>query len=163
MCEIADLANHLGFESSEITALKQLPKSADPSRVRRNARPTLVTEGPGEIKKDRCGLLHVLNYEEDCKFLFVTNSHHDMDKYPEGITSYFRLKSVYLKFFGKLNDFNLQRHFTMTEEAPISNSIQSISPVEDPVQGSEPMNIDEPQIEDTVMSEGNEEKRRYLV
>ena len=161
--EIADLANHLGFESSEITALKQLPKSADPSRARRNARPILVTEGPGEIKKDRCGLPHVPNYEEDRKFLFITNLHHDTDEQSEGITSYFRLKSVYLKFFGKLNDFNLQRHLTMTEEAPVSHSIQSTSPVENLIRGSEPMNIDEPQTEDTVMQEGDKEGERSLV
>ena len=78
--EMADLANHLGFESSEITALKRLSQSADPSRVRRNERATLVTEGLGEFKKHRCGLLlpHVPNYEEGRRFLFITNLHHDM-------------------------------------------------------------------------------------
>jgi len=56
--EMADLANHLGFESSEITALKQFPKSADPLIVRGNEKPTLVTDSPGEIRKDRYGMLY---------------------------------------------------------------------------------------------------------
>ncbi len=57
--EMADLANHLGFESSEITTLKRFPKSAGPTKLRGNERPALVTEGSGEIKKDRCGMPHV--------------------------------------------------------------------------------------------------------
>ena len=161
--EMADLANHLGFESSEITALKQLPKSADPSRVRRNERPMLVMEGPGEIKKDRCGLPHVPSYEEDRKFLFINNLHRDTDEQSEGITSYFRLKSVYLKFFGKLNDFNLQRHLTTTERSPVFHSIRSTSPAENTIRGSEPMDINELQPEDTVMQEGDGEGERSSV
>jgi len=56
--EMADLANRLGFESSEITALKQFPKSANPTIVRGNEKPALVTDGPGEIRKDRWGMPH---------------------------------------------------------------------------------------------------------
>ena len=69
--EIADLANRLGFESSEITALKQFPKLADPIIVRGNEKPALVTDSPGEIRKDRYRILYIYNYEEDRKFLFI--------------------------------------------------------------------------------------------
>lgn len=54
--EMADLASRLGFESSEIAALKKFPKSADPTVERGNEIPALVTDSPGEIRKDRCGI-----------------------------------------------------------------------------------------------------------
>ena len=71
--EMADLASLLGFESSKITALKQFPKSADPTLVREDEKPALITDGPGEIRKDRCGIPHTQNYEEDRQFLFITH------------------------------------------------------------------------------------------
>ena len=91
--EMADLANRLGFESSEITAFTQFPKSTDPMIVRGNEKPAIVTDGPGEIRKDRCGMPHTHNYEEDRQFLFITHLHDDRDEQSEGITSYFRLAS----------------------------------------------------------------------
>ncbi len=77
---MADLANCLGFESSEITTLKQFPRPEDPTIVRGYERPALVTDGPGEVRKDRCGMPHVQSYEEDRKFLFITHLYNDMDE-----------------------------------------------------------------------------------
>ena len=97
--QMADLASRLGFESSEITALTQFPKSIDPIIVRGNKKPAIVTDSPGEIRKDRYGMPYTQNYEEDRKFLFITHLHDDRDKQSERITSYFRLRSTYLKFY----------------------------------------------------------------
>ena len=52
--EFADLANRLGFESPEITALEQHPLTALEIRSRPWQR-LLVRDGPGEIQKRRCG------------------------------------------------------------------------------------------------------------
>lgn len=98
--EIADLANRLGFESPEITALKQYPKSTDLAAVTGNNRPLLITAGPGETIEERCGMPRVQSYEEDRKFLFITYLYDDRDEQSEGITSFFRLRFVYLNFYG---------------------------------------------------------------
>lgn len=71
--KLRELANHLGFELSEITALKRFPTSADPPIVRGNEKPALVTDGPGETRKERCGMPYAQNYEEDRKFLLLLN------------------------------------------------------------------------------------------
>lgn len=70
---MADLANCLGFKLSNITTLTQFPKSTDPIIVRGNEKPAIVKDGPGEIRKDRCGMPHTQNYEENRKFLFITH------------------------------------------------------------------------------------------
>ena len=77
---MADLANRLGFESSEITALKQFPKSVDPIIVRGNEKPALIIDSLGEIRKDRYGIQHTQNYEENRKFLFITYLYNDRYK-----------------------------------------------------------------------------------
>ncbi len=78
--EIADLANYLGFKSSEITALKQFPTSVDLTIVRGNERPAFVIDSLGEPRKDRCGTPHVQNYKEDRKFLYITHLLDDRDE-----------------------------------------------------------------------------------
>lgn len=159
--EMADLAHHLGFESSEITALKQFPKSADPPILRGNEKPALVTDGPGEIRKDRCGLPYAQNYEEDRKYLFITHLHDDRYEQSEGITSYFRLRSTYLKFYGMPDDFNPQQNLiTATGDllSPAFRLTQSAcSPRDDPTRGVEHMEVDGEQTEDTMMQEGEGE------
>jgi len=159
--EMADLANHLGFESSEITALKQFPKSADPPIVRGNEKPALVTDGSGEISKDRCGMPHAQNYEEDRKFLFITHLHDNRYEQSEGITSYFRLRSTYLKFYGMPDDSNPQQNLTTATGELLSPAFRltqsAYSPREDPTRGAEHMEVDGEQTEDTMMQDGEGE------
>ncbi|KAL9127435.1 MAG: hypothetical protein Q9217_003687 [Psora testacea] len=162
--EMADLANRLGFESSEINALKQFPKPADPMIIRGNEKPTLVTDGPGEIRKDRCGMPHAQNYEEDRKFVFITHLHDDRDEQSEGITSYFRLRSTYLKFYGMPDDSNPQQNLTTAIGESFSPAFHltrsTYSPREDQARGAEHMDIDGEQTEDTVMQDGEVEEQR---
>ncbi len=80
LCKMTDLINYLEFKLSEITALKQFSKSADSSIIRENERPVLVMKGSGKIKKDKCEMLHVQNYEENCKFLFISHLHDNRDE-----------------------------------------------------------------------------------
>lgn len=159
--EMANLANCLGFESSDIIALKQFPKLANPTIVRGNERPALVTNDLGEPRKDRCETPHVQNYEEDRKFLYITHLHDDRDEQSKGITSYFRLKFTYLKFYEMSNDSNPQHHLTTTTRELLSSTFrltQSInSPREVPTRGAEHMEVDEEQIEDTMMQDGERE------
>ena len=49
--EIANLANRLGFKSSEIIALEQFLKSIDLAIIRENEKLMLVTDSLKEIKK----------------------------------------------------------------------------------------------------------------
>jgi len=161
--EMVDLANLLGFESSEIIALKQFPKSADPTIVRGNERPALVTDGLGEIRKDRCGMPHAQNYEEDRKFLFITHLHEDRDEQSEWITSYFRLRSMYLKFYGMSNDSNPQQNLTIASGELLYLAFRltqsAYSPRENLTRGAEHMEVDEEQAEDTMMQDGEGERK----
>lgn len=96
--EMADLTDQLGFESSEIAALKQYLKSEESVMVTQNNRPLLITDGSGEARQERCEMPHIQSYEEDCKYLFISHLHDDRDEQAEGITFFFQLRSVYLKF-----------------------------------------------------------------
>ncbi len=160
--EMADLANRLGFESSEITAFKQFPKSADSTIIRGNGKPTLVTDGPGEIRKDRCGMPHTQNYEEDRKFLFITHLHDDKDEQSEGITSYFRLRSTYLKFYGMPDGSNPQQNLTTATGELLPPAFRlarsTNSPREDQARGAEHMEVDGEPTEDIMMQDGEEQR-----
>ena len=106
--EMADLVNHLGFESSEIATLKQFPKSISSMVEKAREKPTFVTDGPSEIRKYRCGTPRAQSYEEDRKFLFINHLYDHRDEQSEAIISYFRLRSTYLKFFRIPGDSNLK-------------------------------------------------------
>lgn len=117
----ADLASRLGFESPEISALKLYPSSMSAAIGSRPSNALLVTDGPGETKKARCGLPRVVSYKADSKFLFIDNLHDNKEEQAEGITSYFVRKSVYLKFYGRpkptvvvspTGNPNIVQHFT---------------------------------------------------
>ena len=73
--EMADLANHLGFGSSEITALEKVPKSVDSLIVRGKEKSALVTDGLGEIRKDKYEMPYAQDYEDNSDFLFFTHLH----------------------------------------------------------------------------------------
>ncbi len=145
--EMIDLANQLGFEPPEIRALQQYSQSQETPVATVNNKPMLITDGPGQTKRERCGMPHNQSYEEDRIFLFITHLHDDRNEQSEGITSFFRLRSVYMKFYGMpcdvidtAIDSSSQQHLsTVINESQLSNfhSAQSIS--------FEHMNIDEEQ------------------
>jgi hypothetical protein len=94
----AALAFQLGFKSPEIKALKG---DLDPLPILNTQKknPLLVTTGPGETIKQRCGLPHIKTFEEDRKYLFLHNLCEERDETGEGITSFFVLKSWFAAFF----------------------------------------------------------------
>ena len=93
----ADLAHRLGFVSPEITSLRRgRSLSYSPNR----SKPLLVTDGPGESKKHRCGLPRSEDYEADREFLFIDNLHDTSKEQGDSITSFFVRKSVYSRFYG---------------------------------------------------------------
>ncbi|KAK3173109.1 hypothetical protein OEA41_006438 [Lepraria neglecta] len=96
----AKLAVRLGFESPEITALRQYHHSMIFSSKR--AKPALVTDGPGESKKRRYSLPRTKANEADRVFLFIDNLYDTSQKQGKGITSFFVRKSVFLKFYSRL-------------------------------------------------------------
>ena len=98
--EMAELASRLGFESAEISALREHPKSADFAGLSVNHRPSLVTEGPEKAPKYRCGIPPVEDYEGNRKYMSMPYLHDNRDKQGEGIAYLFRFRSMYLKFFG---------------------------------------------------------------
>jgi len=106
--EFADLAERLGFESPEITALKEYPRARDARNPSENSKPLLVTDGVGVKKKRRCGLPSVEEYVEDSESLFVNHLHDVDEEQGEGITSFFVRKSIYSAFFGKPSPLPLE-------------------------------------------------------
>lgn len=95
---VAAFAKQLGFNSPEIEMLKgdlgPLPILDTQKPI-----PLLVTTGPGEGIKQRCGLPHTNTFEEDRKYLFLHNLCEKRDEVGEGITSFFVLKSWFTVFF----------------------------------------------------------------
>ncbi len=77
--EFANLAERLGFESLEITALKEYPRVRDARNPYENSKPLLVTDSTGVKKKRRCGLPSVEEYVEDSESLFI-NYLYNVDK-----------------------------------------------------------------------------------
>ncbi len=106
--EFADLAERLGFESPEITALKECPRARDARNPSENSKPLLVTDGAGVKKKRRCGLPSVEEYVEDSESLFINHLHDVDEEQGEGITSFFIRKSIYFAFFGKPSPLPLE-------------------------------------------------------
>ena len=97
--QMADLAHLLGFESSEINALREHSRSVDSTATTGSHRPSLVTDGLGEAERFRCGIPRVEHYEENGAYLFIRHLHDNRHEQGEGITSFFRLRSTYSKFF----------------------------------------------------------------
>ena len=98
---IADLATELGFESPQITALKQHAGSKNTQENFPHSRPLLVTTGPGVSRNQRYGKPRSRAFEEDHAFLFIDYLHDERQEQSEGITSFFVRQSVYFAFFGR--------------------------------------------------------------
>jgi len=106
--EFADLAERLGFESPEITALKEYPRARDARNPSENSKPLLVTDGAGVKKKRRCGLPSVEEYVEDSESLFINHLYNVDKEQGEGITSFYVRKSIYFAFFRKPSPLPLE-------------------------------------------------------
>ena len=83
--DFADLAQRLGFESPEITALKENLQMGDGRNPSENSKPLLVTDGAGVKKKRRCGLPSVGEYTEDSESLFINHLHSVDEEQGEGL------------------------------------------------------------------------------
>lgn len=116
--EFAELAECLGFESSEITNLKQYPVVSVSNDQIEPLKPLTVTYGPGIKKKWRSGLPGTEDYLEDSRSLFINHLHNRDEEQGEGITSFFVRKSVYSAFFGTPSPLPLE------EENPRDEVIQ---------------------------------------
>ena len=106
--EFADLAERLGFESPEITTLKENPQMRDARNSSETSKPLLITDGAGVKKKRRCGLPSVEEYTKDSESLFINHLHSVDDEQGEGLTSFFVRKSIYSAFFGKPSSLSLE-------------------------------------------------------
>ena len=85
--EFAELASHLGFESSEITKLRKHPHPTAATQSR-SSKQLLIENGPGELRKRRCGLPSREAYEKDCVILNLCNIY-KKEEIGKGITSFF--------------------------------------------------------------------------
>ena len=106
--KFADLAERLGFESAEITALKENPQMRDARNSSGTSKPLLITDGAGVKKQRRCGLPSVEEYTKDSESLFINHLHNVEEEQGEGLTSFFVRKSIYLAFFGKPSSLSLE-------------------------------------------------------
>lgn len=101
--QFAQLAIRLKFESPEIGQLSQISspeESLEPLAVPNSNKPLLVTSGPGESRRRRCGLPTLDTFKDDREFLFIHHLYDDQDERGEGITSFFVLKAIYSAFMG---------------------------------------------------------------
>ena len=80
LCQMIDLINRLKFESFEIIVLTQLSKSTNLIILKENEKLTIITNDSKEIKKDKYKILHIPNYEQNRKFLFITHLHDDKNE-----------------------------------------------------------------------------------
>ncbi|KUJ10914.1 uncharacterized protein LY89DRAFT_723432 [Mollisia scopiformis] len=94
----ASLAADEGFKSPEIEALKgEVGPLVSPDT--QESAPLVITTGPGQDIKQRCGLPHSDTFEQDRNHLFLHHLSKDMVETDEGITSFFVLKSWFAAFF----------------------------------------------------------------
>ena len=99
--KFAELAQYLGFESPEISLLKEYPYSTIMAVIDILLKPVLITTGRGEIKSQRCGLPRKRAYAEDSGFLYLNNIYDLATKYGEGLTSFFIRRSIFFAFYGR--------------------------------------------------------------
>ena len=105
--QLADLAYQLGFESTQIHALRQHSSSRIAGDDDPQFPPLHVTSGAGIEMRQRSGIPRTQAYKEDRYSLFI-NPLHDTQAYQgEGITSFFVRKSVYLAFFGRPDEASI--------------------------------------------------------
>ncbi len=108
--DLADLADKLDFQSMQITTLRIQSKIATETDKDASEKSRLVTDGSGEFKKDRCGISRVYQYKQNRCSFFIYYLHEARNEQSNEITSFFRIRSVYLKFFGT---FSLQIYSTV--------------------------------------------------
>ena len=149
---MAELARRLGFEPSEINALREHSGSVDFTATTGSHRPSLVTDGPGEAQRYRYGIPRIENYEENEAYLFIRHLHDNRHEQGEGITSFFRLRSTYLKFFsmpysiasdnGGVLDVDIQQPYKPVEESSWSLTPGTDQPEHHQTRGLEVMSVD---------------------
>ena len=108
LCGFANLAERLGSESPEITALKENPQIRDARNPSEISEPLLFTDGARVRKKRRCGLPSVDEYVKDSESLFIIHLHNVNEEQGEGLTSFLVRKSIYSAFFGKPSSLPLE-------------------------------------------------------
>ena len=150
--QMAELARRLGFEPSEINALREHSGSVDFTATTGSHRPSLVTDGPGEAQRYRCGIPRIENYEENEAYLFIRHLHDNRHEQGEGITSFFRLRLTYLKFFsmpysiasdnGGVLDVDIQQPYKPVEESSRSPTPGTDQPEHHQTRGLEVMSVD---------------------
>ena len=122
--EFAELAECLGFESPEITELKQYPTVRVPRSQTKPRKPLLVTDGAGVAKKSRCGLPKVEKYLEDGEYFFINHLDSRDEQQGEGITSFFVRKSIYSAFFGKASPLSLEEVYPREEAVQLPQDLE---------------------------------------
>ena len=144
--EFADLAERLGFESAEITALKENPQMRDARNSSETSKPLLITDGAGVKKQRRCGLPSVEEYTKDSESLFINHLYNVDEEQGEGLTSFFVRKSIYLVFFGK----------------PSSLSLEEMHPKDDAIEQGQELERQELERHERERGEEKEQERQEL-
>ena len=152
LCSFGKLANKLGFESPEITALRQLSSSRLPPQESTSFQPALTTDGLGEPIASRCGLPRKQTYERDCKNLFFHNLHTKESAYSSDITSFYVLRARYLAFFGTSCEERTSRPMT---SPPFVSYQEHVNYPSGHLQGSIMDDSDDVIVSDIEMSEEN--------
>ena len=99
LCQEAELAYQLGFDTPEIRGLRQDLDSRPIRHEHYELSPLDVTSGPGVQRAQRYGTPRAQAYEEVRNSLFLDNLDRNSRHFGDGITSFFIRKSIYQAFF----------------------------------------------------------------
>lgn len=69
--QIINLARQLSFEFSKINTLRKHSRSIDFTTTTKNHRSSLVTDDSKKVKRFRCDISRIENYEENRAYLFI--------------------------------------------------------------------------------------------
>ena len=120
--KFAELAQRLGFESPEISVLKEYPYSTTMTATDTPSKPVLVTTGRGEIKSQRCGLPRKRTYAEDSRFLYLNN----LVSLGKGTPAVFCKLRQESKKHGKRRDLEHNTLDTVVQNLPRSNLLDCL-------------------------------------
>jgi len=101
--DLTDLANKLDFQFMQIIALRNQSKIAFMADKDVSEKSRLVTDNSDKSRKNRCGISRAYYYKQNRCSFFIHYLHEVRNEQSNNITNFFRIRSVYLKFFGTYN------------------------------------------------------------
>lgn len=101
--DLTDFVYKLDFQFIQIIALRNRFKIAFITVEEVNRQLQLVTDNSDKLRKYRYKIFCTQHYKQNCCLYFIFYLHEAKNKQSNNIINFFRIKSVYLKFFDTLS------------------------------------------------------------